>query len=179
MSYWQEALNESMGRLDLVSAQNNTSDSSAPTFTPFPKLPMELRLKIWKHALPGPRAIKLKHNTTNLGWYYLRAVVKTPVMPPECSSFPIPMLTWITPPLLGPGSALAQVCSGLLTHLTRDCQLLTRGPKSPPFTARDPKSVPIVHSQSVPARTHTQLSSSACPCKMRKCLHVGKFLLEW
>lgn len=28
-------------------------------FTLFPKLPTELRLKIWKHGLPGPRVIPL------------------------------------------------------------------------------------------------------------------------
>jgi hypothetical protein len=28
-------------------------------FTLFPKLPTELRLKIWKHALPGPRVVPL------------------------------------------------------------------------------------------------------------------------
>ena len=26
-------------------------------FTPFPKLPMELQLKIWKLAIPGPRVV--------------------------------------------------------------------------------------------------------------------------
>lgn len=53
------------------------------------------------------------------------------------------------PPLLRrlrPGSTLAQVCSGLLTHLTRNRQLLTRSPKRPPFPARGPKSVPTVRS---------------------------------
>ncbi len=47
---------------------------------------------------------------------------------------------------LRPGSASAQVCSGLLTHLTRNRQLLTRSPKRPPLPARGPKSVPIVRS---------------------------------
>lgn len=27
------------------------------TFTPFKKLPIELRFKIWKEALPGPRLV--------------------------------------------------------------------------------------------------------------------------
>jgi hypothetical protein len=57
------------------------------------------------------------------------------------------------PPLLRrlrPGSTSAQVCSGLLTHLTRNRQLLTRSPKGPPFPARGPKSVPTVaNSQTV------------------------------
>ena len=34
------------------------------------------------------------------------------------------------------GSASAQVCSGLLTYLTRNCQILTRSPKRPPFPAK-------------------------------------------
>jgi hypothetical protein len=51
---------------------------------------------------------------------------------------------------LRPGSASAHVCSGLLTHLTRNRQLLTRSPKGPPFPARGPKSVPTVaNSQTV------------------------------
>jgi hypothetical protein len=63
---------------------------------------------------------------------------------------------------LRPGSASAYVCSGLLTHLARHRQLLTRGLKGPPFPARDPKSVPPTLSQPVPARTHSQqLSPSA------------------
>jgi hypothetical protein len=47
---------------------------------------------------------------------------------------------------LRPGSASAQVCSGLLTHLTRNRQLLTRSPKRIPFPARGPKYVPTIHS---------------------------------
>jgi len=47
---------------------------------------------------------------------------------------------------LRPGSASAHVCSGLLTHLTRNRQLLSRSLKSPPFPARGPKSVPTARS---------------------------------
>jgi len=47
--------------------------------------------------------------------------------------------------LLRPGSTSAQVCSGLLTHPTRNRQLLIRSLKRPPFPARDPKSVPTIH----------------------------------
>jgi hypothetical protein len=65
MSYWEEALNESMGRLGSVSAKNSTADKSDPTFTCFSKLPIELRLKIWKEALPGPRVIKLKFSDSD------------------------------------------------------------------------------------------------------------------
>jgi hypothetical protein len=32
-----------------------------PVFTLFPKLPVELRDLIWKHAAPGPRVIKIKY----------------------------------------------------------------------------------------------------------------------
>ncbi|TGO47386.1 hypothetical protein BCON_0280g00130 [Botryotinia convoluta] len=39
--------------------------SSYDTFTCFPRLPLELRRKIWLHALPGPRTISL-HLATNL-----------------------------------------------------------------------------------------------------------------
>jgi hypothetical protein len=31
-------------------------------FTLFPKFPKELRLKIWKHSLPGPRIIQIDYN---------------------------------------------------------------------------------------------------------------------
>jgi hypothetical protein len=57
------------------------------------------------------------------------------------------------PPLLRrlrPGSTSAQVCSGLLTHLIRNRQLLTRSPKRPPFPARGPNLFPLyAHSQTV------------------------------
>jgi hypothetical protein len=64
---------------------------------------------------------------------------------------------------LRPGSASAHICSGLLTHLARYRQLLMRGPKKPPFPARDPKSVPTTLSQPVPARTHSQTVIPVCP----------------
>ena len=69
---------------------------------------------------------------------------------------------------LRPGSVSAHVCSGLLTHLARHHQLLTRGPERPPFPARDPKSVPTALSQPVPARTYSQTVIPVCPssCKM-------------
>jgi len=35
---------------------------------------------------------------------------------------------------------------GLVTHLTRNRQLLTRNPKRPLFTARDPEYIFIIHS---------------------------------
>jgi len=36
---------------------NPTISDAEPVFTVFPKLPPEMRLKIWKHALPGPRVV--------------------------------------------------------------------------------------------------------------------------
>ena len=32
------------------------------TFHPFPRMPSELRLKIWKLNMPGPRVIELKYS---------------------------------------------------------------------------------------------------------------------
>jgi hypothetical protein len=78
MSYWNKALSDSMGRLGR-SAESNSPENSSPTFTLFPKLPTELRLKIWKYALPGPRAIKVQR-----GWptfsHRIRAVAKPPAV---------------------------------------------------------------------------------------------------
>lgn len=45
-----------------LSTQRNTSQGSAIVCTEFhyfPKLPIELRLKIWKDALPGPRLVEI------------------------------------------------------------------------------------------------------------------------
>jgi hypothetical protein len=66
MSYLEEALNESMGRLGSVSAKNSTSDKSDPTFTCFSKLHIELRMKIWEHAR-FPRVIKFNSKTIGFG----------------------------------------------------------------------------------------------------------------
>jgi hypothetical protein len=35
-------------------------------FAFFPKLPKEMRLMIWKHAMPGPRMLELEYNHVNL-----------------------------------------------------------------------------------------------------------------
>lgn len=43
-------------------AEEGTTPPSAPdtpTFTPFPKLPPELQLKIWKHAVPSSRVMQI------------------------------------------------------------------------------------------------------------------------
>jgi hypothetical protein len=64
-----------------------------------------------------------------------------------------------------PSSASAHVYSGLLTHR----QLLTRGPKRPPFPARDPKFVHTALSQPVPARTHSQTVIPVCPSSCTMC----------
>lgn len=35
-------------------------------FTVFPKLPIELRLRIWKFTLPGPRIVQVMYNEADL-----------------------------------------------------------------------------------------------------------------
>ena len=62
----------------------------------------------------------------------------------------------------------------LRSNLTRNHQLLTRGPKRPPFPARDPKSVPTALSLPVPARTHSQIVIPICRLH-EKCPHSGTF----
>ncbi|KAE9380070.1 hypothetical protein N431DRAFT_459040 [Stipitochalara longipes BDJ] len=54
-----ESIPSAMVGTDVFGLPNTSSslvsDSIAVTFTVFPKLPMELQLKIWKKSLPGPR----------------------------------------------------------------------------------------------------------------------------
>lgn len=38
-------------------------------FTLFPRLPIELRFKIWKYALPGPRIVKIEFNIETDQWF--------------------------------------------------------------------------------------------------------------
>jgi hypothetical protein len=38
-------------------------------FMLFPKLPTELRLKIWKHALPGPRVVEIEWSPNTREWF--------------------------------------------------------------------------------------------------------------
>jgi hypothetical protein len=78
MSYWNKALSDSMGRL-IRSTESNSPEKSSPTFTLFPKLPTELRLKIWKYALPGPRAIRVQRAWSTLS-RRIRAVAKPPAV---------------------------------------------------------------------------------------------------
>jgi hypothetical protein len=78
MSYWNKALSDSIGRLRR-SAESNCPEKSSPTFTLFPKLPTELRLKIWKYALPGPRAIRVQRNWPTMSGP-IRAVAKPPAV---------------------------------------------------------------------------------------------------
>jgi hypothetical protein len=84
MSYWEEALNKILAclrRHDFVSAENNNSDESGPTFTLFPQLPTELRLKIWKEAIPGePRVIIFKLKGKGLSDPRIHAAAKTPAI---------------------------------------------------------------------------------------------------
>jgi hypothetical protein len=57
--YWQDALQNGMKRVDAIEPSDQ-GDKPAGCFMYFPKLPAELRLKIWKLALPGTRIITLK-----------------------------------------------------------------------------------------------------------------------
>jgi hypothetical protein len=41
--------------------EDRDTEDGERQFTVFPKLPIELRLKIWKHALPEPRLVTLSH----------------------------------------------------------------------------------------------------------------------
>lgn len=80
MMYWRKALNDSMGRYRSVSVENNSSEKSSPAFTLFPKLPTELRLQIWKYALPGPRVIRVKKNWKMFLPGRIRAAAKPPAI---------------------------------------------------------------------------------------------------
>jgi hypothetical protein len=57
--YWQDALRNSMRMVDEIEPSQQ-DDKPACSFIHFPKLPIELRLKIWKLALPDTRTITLK-----------------------------------------------------------------------------------------------------------------------
>lgn len=46
------------------------SDNPERVFTLFPILPPEIRISIWKAALPDPRFVEIRHDDLNLGpWY--------------------------------------------------------------------------------------------------------------
>jgi hypothetical protein len=47
-------------------------DGPQPTFTLFPNLPIELQIKIWKYALPGPRIIQLHYLNGAFSFYGAR-----------------------------------------------------------------------------------------------------------
>jgi len=57
--YWQDALQNGMRMMDAIEPSHQ-DDKLAGSFIHFPKLPVELRLNIWKLALPGTRIITLK-----------------------------------------------------------------------------------------------------------------------
>jgi len=56
-----------------------SSDSGATldTFHPFPRLPVEIRLKIWKNALPGRRVVEIDFDRV-AGWYPAREATPEP-----------------------------------------------------------------------------------------------------
>ena len=47
------------------------------TFHPFPKLPVELRLKVWKHALPERRVVEIDYDRW-AGWFPRRKAAHEP-----------------------------------------------------------------------------------------------------
>jgi hypothetical protein len=54
------SLSRILERFRLTTAKEETPPQSAfDTFTPFPNLPPELRLEIWKHAVPYPRVMQI------------------------------------------------------------------------------------------------------------------------
>jgi hypothetical protein len=44
-----------------VSETENATSPTLDSFTLFHQLPTELRLKIWRHALPGPRVVEIHY----------------------------------------------------------------------------------------------------------------------
>ena len=48
------------GEESSVASVSKETIESVGSFTYFPKLPAEIRLKIWKDALPGPRIIRIQ-----------------------------------------------------------------------------------------------------------------------
>jgi hypothetical protein len=63
---------------DTSEIEQITVASSDRTFTPFPRLPKEVRLMIWHFALPGPRIVPLLLRPTKLCphiWYRIRSDV--------------------------------------------------------------------------------------------------------
>jgi hypothetical protein len=49
-------------------ASKDLSESNEPRFSLFPKLPAELRFKIWKLALPGPRIVEVYYDRAKHPW---------------------------------------------------------------------------------------------------------------
>ncbi|KAH8770675.1 hypothetical protein F5882DRAFT_441943 [Hyaloscypha sp. PMI_1271] len=49
-------------------ASKDLSESNEPRFSLFPKFPAELRLKIWKLALPGPRIVEVYYDRAKHPW---------------------------------------------------------------------------------------------------------------
>jgi hypothetical protein len=65
---------------DASDIKQDTIASSDRTFTPFPRLPQEIRLMIWHFALPGPRIVPLLLRPAKICphiWYRIRSDVPT------------------------------------------------------------------------------------------------------
>jgi hypothetical protein len=60
-----QVLPREIAAVEAILAQPDTPDMNAiaAEFAQFSKLPLELRLEIWKQALPGPRIIEIEYCT--------------------------------------------------------------------------------------------------------------------
>jgi hypothetical protein len=61
-----QSIQTSAGMIECAS--KDLSESNEPRFSLFPKLPAELRLKIWKLALPGPRIVEVYYDRAKHPW---------------------------------------------------------------------------------------------------------------
>jgi len=71
------------------------SNHQTTTFTLFPNLPSELRLKIWKHIAPGPRIVELQYATEPKRLVESIPGTLHPVSPDWISKYPPPIVLHI------------------------------------------------------------------------------------
>ncbi|KAG4433486.1 hypothetical protein IFR05_011024 [Cadophora sp. M221] len=60
LAHARKALSDRLARLHQRSLAFTNTDGKLTTFPLFPKLPIELRLKVWKDAMPTPQVIKIQ-----------------------------------------------------------------------------------------------------------------------
>lgn len=111
-----------MSQEALVFPDISQSEPIEPTFTLFPRLPDELRLEIWKHALETPRLITISHEPC-ISYNFNRSTLPGPApqvlpapRPPTCP--PPPPLTFRSPPHYPPPPPPPPLPKP--RHLTRD-----------------------------------------------------------